>query len=366
MMDADETPITVRTVNRSWVIRNPDRINTNNHNHSELPTELQAIEEAIDRQEYYRRLTETWYDIWKPVLQRMQFEAKGVTIPDAPALDRGQEVILSPSICRLLKSAADGGVLLQRVPTNLEEDLRELVLPLIDPFLRVQPGSTSRKQYFVRLNDCSPKDGIGSQGPFSEPWPIIVSLCTSSRTQKALRDLLECGVYRDKDINEDRPTAHQVLHLIPWREEISTLNEFRIFVPPNGNIRAISQYSERSGGWADDVSANYDKIKRLVPAMIECNTKFRLLVQEAGLELPKGGYVLDVHAQLLQQENGGSASQQGPIWSVEPIEINPFGAQLAAGSGIFQWLIDWEFMYGFSDSLIVALVYDDCREDESE
>ncbi|KAK6523729.1 hypothetical protein TWF281_001701 [Arthrobotrys megalospora] len=362
-------PAIVRAVNRSWVVENPDNVNTANYEYAKLPIGLQGVEEALDRLGYYKRLTETWYDTWKPILQRMQLEVKGISNPNT-AVNEGGEIILSPPICRILKSAADGGVLLQRIPKNLEEDLRDQVLPLIAPFFEKQPGSFPTIEYFVRLNDCSPKDGIGGQGPFAEPWSVLVSLCTSSRTQKALRDILECGIYNNGDDDDKTPTTsrnhkhntHEVLHMIPWREEMSTLNEFRIFVPPNGNVRAISQYSERSGGWADDPEHDYAKIKSLVPQMIGCNTKFRALVHEAGLELPKGGYVLDVHV----QRNANSTSPQGFEWLVEPIEINPFGAQLASGSGIFQWLTDWECMYGFSDNIVVALVYDDCREDKGE
>ncbi|KAK6339290.1 hypothetical protein TWF718_008711 [Orbilia javanica] len=354
--------ITVRTVDRSWIKDNPDHVNTNNHKHSELPAMLQAIEKALDQPEYYRRLAETGYDVWKPVLQRMQREAKAKEMQEPSPGNEGHEIILTPSLCRLLKSAADGGLLMGRIPGNLHEDLEERVLPLLTPYFERQPGSSSAPRYFVRLNSCSPKDGIGEQGPFKEAWPVILSLCTSERVHKTLRDLLEYG--NRNDCGDQG--AYEVLHLNPWRDEMSTLNEFRIFVPPNGKIRAISQYSVRSGGWADDSNNGYQKIKSLVPCMIECNTRFRALVRDAGMQLPKGGYVLDVHARLLRQGTGSSAAQERIEWSVEPIETNPFGAQLASGSGIFQWLKDWECMYGFSNDIVVALVYDDCRGDKGK
>lgn len=69
-----------------------------------------------------------------------------------------------------------------------------------------------------------------------------------------------------------------------------------------------------------------------------------------------------MHVRLLRKGAGNSATPEIFKWSVEPIEINLFGAQLASGSGIFQWLTDWECMYGFSNHIVVALVYDDCRK----
>ncbi|KAK6498807.1 hypothetical protein TWF481_011380 [Arthrobotrys musiformis] len=365
------SPITVWAVNRSWVKETPDNVNTNNHKHSELPPGLPAIEQALDRPGYYRRLAETGYGLWKPILQRMQREAKDMQEPISlehrqepiSLCNEGHEIILTPSLCGLLKSAADGGLLTGRIPRHLEEDLEDQILPLLAPCFEQQPGSTSTPKYFIRLNSCSPKDGTGEQGPFEGAWPIILSLCTSERIYKALRDLLESGISNSGDLNLG---AYEVLHLNPWREEISTLNEFRIFVPPNGKVRAISQYSVRSGRWADDYDNEYQKVKSLVPCMIECNTRFRALVRDAGIELPKGGYVLDVHVQPLQPGVGNSPESERLEWSVEPIEINPFGAQLASGSGIFQWLTDWECMYGFSNDIVVAVVYDDCGKDQGE
>ncbi|KAF3137992.1 hypothetical protein TWF569_009077 [Orbilia oligospora] len=245
---AQITPITVRVVNRSWIKENPDNVNTNNHKYCEIPAQLQAMEQALDQSEYYRRLTETGYDLWKPILQRMQREAKEMQEPTSPC-NEGYEIILTPSLCRLLKSAADGGLLMGRIPRSLEEDLEEQVLPLLAPCFGRQSGSSSGPKYFVRLNSCSPKDGTGEHSPFEEAWPILLSLCTSERVQKALRDLLEHGIRGDNENSRNlKLDAYEIPHLNPWRDEISTLNEFRIFVPPNGKVRAISQYSIRSGG----------------------------------------------------------------------------------------------------------------------
>ncbi|KAF3198179.1 hypothetical protein TWF191_005054 [Orbilia oligospora] len=89
--------ITVRVVNRAWIKENPDNVNTNNHKHYELPARLQGMEQALDQSEYYRRLTETGYDLWKPILQRMQREAKEIQEPTSPC-DEGYEIILTPSL----------------------------------------------------------------------------------------------------------------------------------------------------------------------------------------------------------------------------------------------------------------------------
>lgn len=146
-----------------------------------------------------------------------------------------------------------------RIPRNLEEDIEDKISPPLTPYFGRQPGSGSKPKYFVRLNSCFPKDGMGEQGLFEEAWPIILSLCTSEKVHKTLRDLLEYGIRSDEEPRNLNPSAHEVLHLNPWRDEISTLNEFGISVPPNGKARAISPYSVRSGGWADDSDDEYQK-----------------------------------------------------------------------------------------------------------
>ncbi|KAF3932657.1 hypothetical protein ABW19_dt0201484 [Dactylella cylindrospora] len=348
--------ITVKVASRTDVLNNEDYYNSNNFSFEQLPKELQEIETPIDKREYARQLTETAYHLWKPIIARMAREvreARGLAAIETSY--PGGEIILSTRMCGLLKQAVDIGIATGRIAETLKEDLEDGFIPLLQPFFPnpEESNQTERPKYFIRLNDCSPKDGIGNQGPFSDAWSIALSLCTSIRIHRCLRNLLQ--------VQKDYGIATEILHLIPWREDMSTLNEFRIFVPPNGKVRAISQYSERNGGWADDSGSGFGKVKSAVPHLLRCVERFQNLVgEEVGLVLPKGGYVMDVHAVRIGNaevvEEGGCNG--ATVWLVEPIELNSFGAQLASGSGIFNWLDDWRYLYGQSEELIVAVVSD--------
>jgi hypothetical protein len=36
---------------------------------------------------------------------------------------------------------------------------------------------------------------------------------------------------------------------MPWGPDIGSQNEWRVFVPPSGRVKSISQYPERDAGW---------------------------------------------------------------------------------------------------------------------
>ena len=217
-----------------------------------------------------------------------------------------------------------------RVPEMYREDVEDLLLPLLAPYF---PAGEERK-YFMRLDDASSKDGIGSMGPFKDAAGVIASLLTSRRAFSTLLSTVEAG-----------EGAWEMMHLLPWRVDISGDNEWRVFVPADGNVRAVSQYSERLVGWGDDRESGYKRLNEVVPVILECYEVFRRCAETEGRALPENGYVLDVHAAL-----------RGGVWVVEPVELNGFGAQMSSGSGLFNWLADWRRLYGLEEEIEVRVV----------
>jgi len=303
------------------IVSHPKEYNTNNHAFADLPAALQSLEHSqLPPATYRHRLYEVRFSHWRPVLTSLhQPPADTGSFPE----DLTGQIPLSRRICAALKPAVEIGMQTGRIPEMYREDVEDLLLPLLAPYF---PGRGER--YFMRLDEASSKDGVGSMGPFQDARGVAISLLTSHRAFKTLRD----------------PGEGEMIHFLPWRNDIGSDNEWRVFVPGDGRVRAVSQYSE-SLVWGDDEVEGYKRLREVVPRVLECNEMFRKRVEAEGKELPESGYVLDVHAALRDGE-----------WVVEPVELNPFGAQMASGSGLFNWPADWRRMYGLEDEIEVRVV----------
>lgn len=82
----------------------------------------------------------------------------------AKASRRGQDV-------RLLHLCGQSGIQTGRRPKAEEEELSELEARL--------PALTAR--YFIRLDQCSPKDSVHRAGPLTKRAEVVDCLCTSMR-----------------------------------------------------------------------------------------------------------------------------------------------------------------------------------------
>ena len=94
-------------------------------------------------------------------------------------------------------------------------------------------------------------------------------------------------------------------------------------------MRAVSQYTERDVGWRIEEKEDRREWKELMGEVWRLGEVFREMAESERVVLPLEGYVLDVHA--LKKEGR---------WVVERIDLNGFGAQMSAGSGLFSWLTD--------------------------
>ncbi|KAA8913498.1 hypothetical protein FN846DRAFT_929367 [Sphaerosporella brunnea] len=272
-MAEDHESTIFRAIPIAHIRSNQNLHNTNNHPYEDLPPALQAHEGPLSPSDYRAQVLQTSYSQWQPILSQLQ---QPPSTKDQACYVR---IPLPPKLCALLAPASEVGMQTGRVPEMLREDIEDVLMPLL------KPQFDGKKSYFMRLDECSPKDGVGSMGPFVDAPAVLTSLLTSVRAYKALRHT-EGG-------------AGETMHLLPWRTDINTDNEFRLFVPPHGKVRAISQYSERLLDWADD---GFARLKGLVPLILAAHEELRACAQRERVPLPPHGYVLDVHASWKEKE----------------------------------------------------------------
>lgn len=295
---------------------NESKFNSNNH------TDIPWDENLLTPKEYDNFLKRTVYSKWRKVL--------------FGGHDTGHMVYLGAKECKLLLEACESGIFTGNIPEALKEDIEELIIPKI-PLLR-NAALPSPKLWFARLDECSTKDGIGGVGPFATADQVVRAICTSKRASKALRRAVE---------TTSETILGTWLHLVPWRLDIDDAKEFRAFIAPGKGLTALSQYCwKRDVGWSDP------KKRALLPQIVQavqdliCELTKRAHVEE--MNMPDG-YVLDVHVSLPD-----SASQVAI--QVVPIELNSFGAQMAASSALFHWINDYKRLYGLLDGVEVRIV----------
>ncbi len=297
----------------------PDRFTTTYHAYADLPAALQAME--TEQTEQLRFLEEKAYSTFVPYIHSLR-----VTPPEYHCY------VLSPEECVLLERIAK---VAQAYNDRHISEVDEVDVEMIARRITRSLPSTcfdGTKEWFVRLDSGSPKNGRGRAGPFKDVRQLLDSICTSQRAWNYLKRA------------HTMPGSTERLHFLPWRAEIATRNEFRMFVPPSGRVRAISEYGS-SGAWGD---VDAKELEDVVEKMLECHEKFRALM---GAELPTTGYTFDVHC---------IPSESGQGWIVEPMELNIFGAQNGAGSCLFNWVEEggWQKMYGLGDELELRILCD--------
>ncbi|KAJ3300747.1 hypothetical protein HK104_006046 [Borealophlyctis nickersoniae] len=305
--------------------------NYNSNNHTDLPWD----EPLLAVSQYDEILQRTKYSIWKDIL--------------TDAAPTGYSVWLGQAECQLLLEACESGMFTGRIPSSVAEDIDQIVTPKI-PLPRVD--SPTLPKYFVRLDECSTKDGVGGIGPFTTADAVVKALCTSKRTARAFKRSLRSSEVEGNTVS---PTG-TYLHLLPWRE-FNADWEFRAFVAPGERgLVGLSQYS-----WKKDVGWSEPKRKQMLqPIVSGVQDVIKQLTERAnavGRPMP-AGYVLDVHVREVHANGDGGDGEGQPSSGIrmDPIELNSFGAQMGAGSALFHWIKDHERLYGFLDGIEVRVV----------
>ncbi|KAI8917802.1 hypothetical protein DFJ77DRAFT_439263 [Powellomyces hirtus] len=272
----------------------PERFNSNNHDLDELPDN--SPEKALTANGQYAAIrSETACSRW--VSLRFSSSHEYICVP------------LTMRECMVLREYSRIGQATMHYPSD-DDDL----MPIIDKIDRGIAGQVGvTPPFFARLEGVSTKDGVNGPGPFFTGKEVVKAIVTS----------LRC--YREFDGN---PGGANSVYLFPWRADLDTDREFRAFVS-NTRVTAISQYSwTRESIWSDPTQ---DAALRAIAADIVRLVE-RILAKHPDIFIPRS-FVLDV-----------AALSSG----VELIELNAFGAQLSAGSGLFHWIKDLDLLYGAS------------------
>jgi len=260
----------------------PDKYNSNNHHALDY-----TYGKVLSEQDYHFYKAKSQRDTWAHLQP-----AEGVIEWQVP-----------PHFMRILADAAKSGILTGRRPAIYAEELQEIQdkLPLID---------NSNKKYFIRLSECSPKDGVHGCGPFTSRAQIIDALVTSERCLKTF--------------SKDKTT---ILYLVPWREDWHQQGniEFRVFCY-HGKVTSISQYN-----WYNDIGLSKFESKEEA-----CENIIKFCENDIVPKLSnetQGNWTIDIIYDFSTKK-------------IELVEVNSFGCELAAGSGLFHWVRDKPVMYG--------------------
>lgn len=222
---------------------------------------------------------------------------------------------ISPAQCEMLSKAAFIGFMSGKRSPLYQDELNDFE-HVVDNVIK-----TDNLKWFIRLNECSPKDGIYGCGPLTSAQQIVTSLVTSGRAYRALARAHERGY-------------GNTLYIVPWRDNWKEELEFRVFVNKQ-HITAISQYV-----WCKDVGWKADTICNVVPKIVTyCN-------EEVIPKMDIDSFVVDVI--VIYDEDGS--------FHVELIELNSFGQDLAAGAALFHWINDHDILYGDGKEIIIRYV----------
>lgn len=206
-------------------------------------------------------------------------------------------------------------------------------------------------EWFVRLDQMSPKDSPVVPGPVRSTKDLITKLASSMRAYGALHRELQDATEEGRKI-----TMTGVLN--PWNANMDPAFEFRVFVPPPAarqvedptltelEISAISQYRWHSpftgvvgATIAQTADKVYDGALTILREIIEYAN--RSLSQDIRALLIKHGFSFDV---TLQKGN-----------EVQLVELNPFGALSGCGACLFNWIIDSKALYGLEDEVVMLI-----------
>ncbi|THY05475.1 hypothetical protein D6D01_09998 [Aureobasidium pullulans] len=245
--------------------------------------------------------------------------------------------VLPISLAEEIISAQTSYLITGNISATTLEDIKQAFLTsksLASLVTKLQSG----KKWFVRMDDCSPKDSEKQNLPISSISELILCLSTSNRA----RGDFEAHIQDNKHI-------HLFLH--PWDVTMNQGVEFRCFVPPwkaqSCRITAISQYH-----WYLPFPSNHFTLRLIVDLAIRFATQSLQDILATAFDkaiyadLKYWGFSFDIVV-----KNISSAGE-----NAEVVEINPFGARSGCGSCLFHWERDGSVLYGGKEGVEVRIV----------
>lgn len=240
-----------------------------------------------------------------------------------------QTITLTKPQALLLIESSRSSLQTKVINRMYKEDLDNEVAPAFR-HLRFPPEGL-----FMRLDACSPKDGVRGVSPVGSIDEILLRLTTSARALSSMNGCLERG---EESVR---------VFLLPYDEKMSTKREFRAFCrPESGAISAISQYkwhapfyfpSQNVAALVEKITGGIEKIHETIRAdLLNAMNGTEKEASEMAAMMVKQGYSFDV----MWDEVRGKVSL---------IELNTFGARSGCGSCLFHWIRDMDVLYGRSN-----------------
>jgi hypothetical protein len=218
-----------------------------------------------------------------------------------------------------MKEAYEIGSKTKRFPKMFDDELEDMVHRYEFP-----TDIFNGTKYFVRSEGVSLKEGIHGVGPYVDFKSIIESIVTCR--------LGHSPIYPE--------TTEIVLYLYPFIENLNSIKEFRVFVH-NNRITAISQQALYD---VNDIldKLNDDEKNKLIKFWIDIIlTNFENEIKNKIVHIDS--YVMDF---AILQDNK-------PYF----IELNSFGKEYASGSALFEWITDYDVLYGMKGDDYIEFRY---------
>lgn len=203
---------------------------------------------------------------------------------------------------------------------------------------RGEPLKPPSHGWFVRTTACSPKDSQqdGGAGPHFSLVGVILALFASERVHVSMRSY----------------EHNTKVYLLPFDPTVTVERELRVFVHKN-QVTAMSQYDVYK---TSSVFSPMDAEQlATVAQLVNDFHRTEVLPRWKGTE----NYVMDVEYCL----PGNDDDEQQPC--IQLIELNSFGAEMAAASGLFHWVRDKKELYS-SDRLCIRVRAEEEARDQDE
>jgi len=266
---------------------------------------------------------------WLPLIAR----TRGIPISSIPVIS------LSRQQGALIVAAAKSSIHTRQPNRVFDEELQDDVVPMFKS-LTYLPGG-----YFLRLDRCSAKDGVGGIQPIRCVEDIIIRLVTSLRAHNAIEEILNCGGTSSgkpstaKDTDNDGSVTNLIsLYFLPHNPHMRSSREYRVFCPPPFcQVSAISQYKWHMPSFF--ASRSNEELLVIVGRILDGVQGIRQAILDTNPDMShsilmrKQGFTFDV----MYNEDTGKCGL---------IELNSFGTRSGCGSCLFQWLTDENILYG--------------------
>jgi hypothetical protein len=261
---------------------------------------------------------------WLPLIA----ESRGISPSET------QVVRLTSTQARLVVEASAVSIITGTISRAHKEDLDQVVRPAFETLTYPPNGSG----LFMRLDGCSPKDascrlhdGRKPQSLMLSSTDILLRLTTSQRASNDLTKSLARG-----------PDSVIPVFFTPFNSRMGNALEYRVFcIPGSGRISTVSQYqwhkpwrfghlvSDKHEAVAQDIMKKIETLHAKIMSSLlpDQESKHRTLLKQ--------GFSFDT---FFDDEESPDAAQL--------VELNVFGARSGLGACLFDWVRDFDILYG--------------------